>query len=163
MIFSEKYLETSLAFSLLMLNFSLRAISNLMGYSLVSAGQASVPAKVNFVASLMNILGCLLLIPQFGFNGAVYSLIIMNVISQILYARYLAKNQIPVAVLQYLKPVFFYLILVGGYVMLGIQSYLVNLVISGAFLAFCWLKIEEFRMAAQFLLRNFLSTKIHKI
>ncbi|MDX1373086.1 MAG: oligosaccharide flippase family protein, partial [Nitrososphaeraceae archaeon] len=84
-IFSEAYIGASFAFALLMLNFYLRAISNILGYSLVSAGFSTTSIKTNSVASVVSIGGSLLLIPIYGYIGAVYSLLAMNIVSQIIY------------------------------------------------------------------------------
>ncbi len=83
--FSREYLEVSLAFAFLMLNFYLRAISNILGYSLVAAGNSSAPVKANIAASTVNIVGSLIMIRMFGYIGAVYSLLLMNITSQIIY------------------------------------------------------------------------------
>lgn len=90
-VFSEKYSQAALAFALLMLNFHLRAVVNVMGYSLVSAGFSATPMKVNSVACLVNIVGNLIMIPVFGFMGAVYALLLQNTVSQLMFGYYLAK------------------------------------------------------------------------
>ena len=93
-LFSEKYAEVSLAFALLILNFLIRGFGDLMGYTLVSAGYPSVSPKVNTIASFISISLSFLLIPIYGYMGAVYSLIIMNVISSHLFYRFLRKFDI---------------------------------------------------------------------
>lgn len=90
-LFTKEYLKVSLAFELLMLNFYLRAISNILGYSLVAAGYSSAPVKANLVSSTVNIVGSLLLLKVFGYIGAVYSLLLMNLSSQIIYELFLRR------------------------------------------------------------------------
>ena len=54
LLFSDKYLDSSLAFSFMMVAFYLTAMSNIMGYSLVSAGLPSITLKVNIAAGAIN-------------------------------------------------------------------------------------------------------------
>jgi len=104
LIFSENYREASLAFALLMLSFLLYAQASIMGYSLVSAGYSGVPVKANIISSLLNLGLSVILIPKYGYIGAVYSVIAMNAVSQIVYLYFLRKNNIKADVINYLKP-----------------------------------------------------------
>ncbi len=145
LLFSEKYLGSSLAFALLMLNFYLRAISNIMGYSLVSAGYSSVPVKVNSVSSIISIGGSLILIPLFGFIGAVYSLLTMNIVSQIIFYSYLVKAGIDARVIKYLKPLFIILATAFIYFLIGYDSLIFKLTFIAVYVALGWLFIKEFK------------------
>ena len=69
LVASDQYLDASFALSLLMLNFSISAISRAMGYTVVAAGHSSVPVRINLVGSILNITGCFFLIPKFGYVG----------------------------------------------------------------------------------------------
>ncbi len=151
LIFSEKYLGVSLAFSLLMLNFSLRAISNLMGYSLVSAGYSEIPVKVNTVSSAVNITGALIMIPAFGYIGAVYSLLIMNVVSQIMHCVFLIRADIVPRIMQFIKPVFIAMLLIGIYFTVGNESVWVKLLIMTAYVGLSCLLIKDLRKVTLFL------------
>ena len=66
-IFSEKFINSSLVFSLLMFSFYLKGISNLMGYSLLSAGFSKVSFKVNSISCAANIFLSLILIKKLPF------------------------------------------------------------------------------------------------
>lgn len=103
LVFSAQYREASWTFVVLVFGFGLRALANLMGYTIVSAGYSAVPAKVNVVSNIICITGSALLIPRFGYVGAAYSLIAMNCVAQFLYFQVLARKSIPVSP-AYLKP-----------------------------------------------------------
>ena len=81
LLFSDKYLDSSLAFSLMMVAFYLTAMSNIMGYSLVSAGLPSITLKVNIAAGAINLIGAFLMVPLWGFMGAVYSILLTGLSS----------------------------------------------------------------------------------
>lgn len=144
LLFSESYLSASLALPLLMLNFCLRAISNTMGYSLVSAGYSSVPVKVNTFSSVTLIIGSLVAIPVLGIMGAIYSLLLMNTVSQSIYYFYLSKAGIKVKPLKYLKPLFLMIILAGAYYLLGIEIIIFKLIFLLSYVYLCRLIIDEF-------------------
>ena len=145
LLFSEEYLEISLAFVLLMLNFYLRAISNIMGYSLVAAGNSSAPVKANIVASILNIVGSLVLIQIFGYIGAVYSLLLMNITTQIIYVLFLRQAQLAPNLLAYLKPFFLLIVTISIYQLFGPVSILLKLLLVGLYIGACWIFIKEMR------------------
>jgi O-antigen/teichoic acid export membrane protein len=161
LIFSEEYLEVSLAFALLMLNFYLRAISNILGYSLVAAGYSSAPVKANIVASTVNIISSLVLIRIFGYIGAVYSLLLMNITSQIIYG--LLLNQVGLAphLLEYLKPVFLFVVAVSTYWFFGADSYLVGLLLIGLYIGACWMLIKEVRESSNSVWKYIFKLRVH--
>jgi O-antigen/teichoic acid export membrane protein len=145
MIFSEKYATVAFAFALLMLNFSMRAVSNIMGYSLVSAGYSNIPVKVNSVSSAINIIGALIMIPAYGYIGAVYAVLIMNIISQVMHGLYLMKAQISLRYMEYLKPLCILIPLVGIYLLVGIESYSIRLLMLVAYMCTSWVLIKDLR------------------
>jgi O-antigen/teichoic acid export membrane protein len=145
LMFSAKYAESSLAFSLLMVVFFLRVISNIMGYSLVSAGYSSTPVKVNSVSSIVSVGGSLLLIPVYGFLGAVYALLGMNIVSQVFYHFNLVRAKIYPATLRYLKPVYIAAILTAAYFVLPFDSAVVKSVYLLIYLLLGWFFIQEFK------------------
>ncbi len=145
LLFSEKYEESSLVFSLLMLNLTLGALATLLGYTNTSAGHPIVPMKVNIVCSVISIAGSLIMIPQFGYVGAVYALIIMNAVAQVLYVFYLRRINIIVNVLRYTKPIIFLIITVLLYLLLKDDSLLVRLLSISFFLIINWFFVEELK------------------
>ena len=144
LLFSESYLGASLALPLLMFNFYLRAISNIMGYSLVSAGYSSVPVKTNTVSSATLIAGSFVAIPLFGIMGAICSLLLMNIVSQTIYYYYFLKFGIKVGALRYLKPLFLMLILSGAYTLLGMEALFLKLAFLLAYICLCRVIVDEF-------------------
>jgi O-antigen/teichoic acid export membrane protein len=144
-MFSKAYLEVSLAFALLVLNFYLRAISNTLGYSLVAAGYSSAPVKTNIVSIIVNIVGSLVMIRMFGYVGAVYSLLLMNITSQILYVLKLRRVGLAPRLLAYLKPVLLLAVAMGMYWLFGTDSILQRLLLVGFYIVGSWLFIEEIK------------------
>jgi O-antigen/teichoic acid export membrane protein len=104
LLFSDKYLDSSLAFSFLMVAFYLTAMSNIMGYSLVSAGLPSTTLKVNIVAGAINLIGAFLMIPLWGFMGAVYSLLLTGFSSLFFHYLYLIKYKMKIDLISFIKP-----------------------------------------------------------
>jgi O-antigen/teichoic acid export membrane protein len=144
-LFTDEYLEVSLAFALLMLNFYLRAISNILGYSLVAAGYSSGPVKANLVASIVNIVGSLIMIKMFGYIGAVYSLLLMNITSQIIYEILLGRANLAPHLLAYLKPIFMLAAAIGIDWLFGGNSILLKMLLVCLYIAGSWLFIEEIK------------------
>ena len=103
-LFSHEYRDAALPLFLMVVNFHLQAMSNILGYSVVSAGYSSVPVKVNTLSSMMLVGGGVLLIPVFGVIGAIMALFAMNLTSQGLYVYFLIKAKINIRVLDYAKP-----------------------------------------------------------
>lgn len=144
-LFSKEYLEVSLAFALLMLNFCLRAISNILGYSLVAAGYSSAPIKANVVASVVNIISSLVLIQIFGYIGAVYSLLLMNITSQAIYELLLRRAGLAPYLLGYLKPIFLLAVALGIHWLFRVDGTLLKLLLVGFYIAGSWLFIKEIK------------------
>jgi len=145
LLFSAKYVESSYVFSLLMLNLTFRSLANILGYSNLSAGHPKVPMKVNIVCSAVSITGSFLMIPQFGYVGAAYSLIIMNSLAQVLYILYLKKIELDINIFSYTKPVLLLFATVTLYVLLNIDSISIRILYILFYLILSWLFIPEFK------------------
>ena len=104
LLFSDRYLNSSLAFSLLMLAFYLSSMSNIMGYSLVSAGLPSTTLKVNVAAGAINLIGAFLMVPLWGFMGAVYSVLLTGFTSLLFHYLYLTKYDMQIELISFIKP-----------------------------------------------------------
>ena len=152
-VFSKDYLEVSLTFALLMLNFYLRAISNVLGYSLVAAGYSSAPVKANIVASIVNIISSFVMIQKFGYIGAVYSLLLMNITSQIIYGLLLKRARLVPYLLEYLKPVFLFVVAISVYWFFGTNSIMLELLLIGLYIGSCWILIKEIRESSHSILK----------
>lgn len=158
LLFSQKYLAIALAFALLMLNFLLRIISDLMGYTIVSYGKSVVPAKVNTLSSILSIGGAFLLIPMYGFMGAVYSVIFMNFISLILFYRALVNEKIGPDFFQVVKPILIMGVIIGIYFLIGNEWLVVKILFVIINLIVSWYLVDVYKGIFNFIGRN-----IHKI
>lgn len=104
LLFSDKYLDSSWAFSLLMVTFYLSSMSNIMGYSLVSAGLPSTTLKVNIAAGAINLIGAFIMVPIWGYLGAVYSVLLTGLASLLFHYIYLNKYDMQTELLSLIKP-----------------------------------------------------------
>jgi len=145
LVFSEEYLTAALAFALLMLNLYLRTISNIMGYSLVSAGYSSAPVKINSVTSVTSILGGLIMVPEFGFIGAVYAILIMDFVSLVITQVFLFKYNIRTEVINFLKPFFIFVFLILVYYLVSFENIFIKIVLLIIYFTLCWICIKDFR------------------
>ena len=148
LLFSEQYVDASMALALFMLNFTLSAVARIMGYTVVADGHSSVPVRINLIASVANIVGCMLLIPPFGFIGAIYSLIIMSTISQLLNYYFLVKAEIGADLWGFFRPI---LVLIGIaliYASLRNEAYALRGVTILLYALVSWFLIPEVKQAA---------------
>ena len=129
-LFSDKYLDSSLAFSFLMVAFYLTAMSNIMGYSLVSAGLPSTTLKVNIAAGIINLIGVFLMVPLLGFIGAVYSLLLTGFASLLFHYLYLTKYDMKIELIRFIKPSLITFMVVLIYYLLTLD----NLIFKGILL-----------------------------
>lgn len=147
LLFSEKYITVTVAFSLLMFNFLLRTSGNIMGYSILSAGRPEIPMKVNIVTSIISLGGTLIFVPIVGYIGAVYALLIMNITSLFQYYYYLKKLDLEMELTNFLKPII--ILLVSGFIFYLLPEYdnelLLKIIFVMVFLAVNWFFIEDIR------------------
>ena len=146
----EKYLDASMALALLMLNFSVNAIARVMGYTVVAAGHSSVPVRINLISSIINIVGCLILIPRFGFEGAIYSMVTMSTISQLLNALFLIKASIKPDLLGFARPTLILVAIAVIYTVFGNTGFVFRGLAILVFIGSAWLLIPEVKQAANF-------------
>ena len=104
LLFSDKYLDSALAFSFLMVAFYLTSMSNIMGYSLVSEGLPTTTLKVNIAAGAMNLIGVFLMVPLWGFMGAVYSALLTGFSSLLFHYLFLTKYDMRIDLISFIKP-----------------------------------------------------------
>ena len=146
LLYSDTYLEAAFAFGLLMFNFFLRGISDLIGYIFVPAGRQSVPATVNFYASIISIGSSFVFIPLFGFIGAAYALIIMNLFSIIMFYFYASKYEIKPSLKGLLQPLLVMGIDLGIYFAMGIETILAKILYVILFMILSWVIIDEVKI-----------------
>ena len=104
LLFSDKYLDSALAFSFLMVAFYLSSMSHIMGYSLVSAGLPSITLKVNIASSAISLIAALFMVPLWGFMGAVYSMLLTGLSSLLFHYLYLTKYEMKIELISLVKP-----------------------------------------------------------
>ncbi|MBX2818366.1 MAG: oligosaccharide flippase family protein [Rhodothermaceae bacterium] len=150
LVASEQYLDASLALALLTLNFSINAIARVMGYTVVAAGHSSVPVRINLIGSIVNIIGCSLLIPRFGFEGAIYSLVGMSTISQLLNFYYLKRASISPDLWGFSKSLILLVVVAVSYSLIGIDTVLFRGVCVIVLISLLWIAVPEVRKAVIF-------------
>ena len=104
-LFSSKYIDSALPLALLMISLILRSLANILGYSIVSAGYSRIPMRINLISMLVGISANLLLVWEFGYLGAVFSAIILNLVSLLQYNYYIKKLELVHIQNFYLRPV----------------------------------------------------------
>lgn len=162
-LYSDKYAGISLAFALLILNFLIRGLGDLMGYTLLSAGYPAVSPRINTIASVISLSLSLLFIPLYGYMGAVYALLCMNIISTQLFYIYLRKYEINPSIFTILKPAFILLAIPLTFLFDGEFSFLFNACIFIACLIISWFINKEIREAVKKILNKFLKLKWQKV
>jgi hypothetical protein len=81
----------------------------------------------------------------FGYIGAVYSLLLMNITSQILYVMKLKQAGLAPQLLAYLKPIFLLAVALSIYWLFGVDSILLKLLLAGCYIAGSWVLIKEIK------------------
>ena len=147
---SDQYLDAAFALSLLTLNFSINAIARVMGYTVVAAGHSSVPVRINLVGSVLNVIGCLILIPRFGFVGAIYSLIGMSTIAQLLNFYYLKRASITPDLWGFSKSLLLLIAVAGAYYLIGNDSFLFRGFAIVIMISLLWLLIPEVKRVVSY-------------
>jgi O-antigen/teichoic acid export membrane protein len=144
LLFSSNYILSAVPFALLMLNLYIRIMSNIMGYTLVASGNASAPVKVNSVTTIINLAISLVLIPVIGFTGAVYSLLVMNTFSVIIYHVILVRSELKPHTYDYLRPlVLLFLLLIPFFFFQ--ESVPVRITIFISYFILSWFFISDFK------------------
>jgi O-antigen/teichoic acid export membrane protein len=135
-LFSERYLSSAPALSLLMVAMGIALAGNLVGTSLVALGQSDKPVKINLVGTVTTIVGNFVMIPLFGFMGAVYTVLFSRCATLPLNFFFMRKSDIGIKVSEYLKPF-------GTFVLCAMVFVLLNsdAIILRSFLIFMFLMI----------------------
>ncbi len=137
-IFTVDYLESASAFSLLMFSLAIGLIGNMFGTSLVAAGHPTPPVIVNCFVTIINVIGNLVMIPRFGFLGAVYATVISNCAAHPFLVFYLKSRGIAVSITAYVKPLLVFLVCCGGFVLLGSDFLLLKITVLGLYVVLSW-------------------------
>lgn len=103
LLFSNKYAESSTAFALLMIALHMTLISNIMGYTLTSAGFPGRSLGQDLTRTVLNTLGDLVLIPLLGFVGPALATNLATYSANPLVLWLLRRSGVGVAVGPYAK------------------------------------------------------------
>ncbi|GAB4294746.1 MAG: flippase [Ignavibacteriaceae bacterium] len=145
LLFSDQYREIAFAFAMLILNFYFRGVSDLIGYSFVPAGYSSVSVKVNTIATLVSIGGSIILIPIYGFMGAVYSLLAMNIISIIVFYLFALHYRINPKAFVFLTPLMIAGIILIVYFLIGEETLVIKISILMITFIILWFVLDDLR------------------
>jgi O-antigen/teichoic acid export membrane protein len=152
LLFSARYANVSMAFALLIFNFFLRGLSDLMGYPFIPAGYPSVPTWINALGSVISIGLSFLFVPIYGFMGAVYALLIMNLVSTSLFYLSLVKYGINPRAKSFLKPVIIFLIIPVSLLFSQHYALLLNSLLFLIALVSGWIISDDLRSGTKLLL-----------
>jgi O-antigen/teichoic acid export membrane protein len=137
LLFSERYLDSAPAFSLLMIAVGIGLIGNILGTSLVALGQSDKPVKINIVDSTTNVIGNLIMIPMFGFMGAVYATLLSRCVTNPFIVWFLIKYGVKVKIYNYLKPLLALGICIVPSLIFGFENIIIKLFLIILFLCIC--------------------------
>jgi O-antigen/teichoic acid export membrane protein len=104
LIFTKEYLDSATALGLLMLPLSVGLIQNLYSATLIASDHPQEPIKINAVGMTVNLGVNLLLIPLFGFYGAIYARIAAVLIAHPAYVFFLRLHHLKGHYLQHAIP-----------------------------------------------------------
>lgn len=107
LVFSERYASLGLALTLSMVTITFAIIANIFGYTLVSAEKPQTSPIVNSLTIGTFIIGNLILVPRFGFIGAIISGLIADLFDVLLYSGYMVYYRIAPSLLKIFQPLVF--------------------------------------------------------
>ena len=73
LVFGDKYNQSALGFGLTMIILMISSVNQILDIGYISAGRPGYVLIVNSTVALVGILGTLIMIPKYGFIGAVYA------------------------------------------------------------------------------------------
>lgn len=91
LLFTEKYISVANPAALFFVVLLLRSTQTLMGYFGVSAGEKFLPVKVSLVSSVVNVVLCLYMFKNYGYQGTIVALVLTQLIMNALYFSWLGK------------------------------------------------------------------------
>lgn len=144
-LFSEQYINSSLALFLFMLAFYFHSVNNITGYSLVAMSKNILSFKSNLSGVTLGLITSIILTPLLGFEGAVIGVISSRFIASGLGIFYLNSQSIRVSYYKTILPLVFcapFIILYEG---LGIEKYYFKIVLIFIFILLEIIIFKEFR------------------
>jgi O-antigen/teichoic acid export membrane protein len=120
LLFSKQYQFATTAFVLSMLSLNIKLVGNVLGTSLVAAGDSKGPAIANVVTASVSLLANCILIPLFGINGAALTGATGSLAANPVNVWFLRRRSVSARVAEYVKPLL--IVLVFGIPILYLQS-----------------------------------------
>lgn len=94
LVFSDNYKEISSSIFLLLTTYLFSLTSSIMGYTLVASGNPKLSFRINSIRSIISISISLPLITIYGYKGAIYSILLSNIIGFYLSIAFLKNVKI---------------------------------------------------------------------
>ncbi len=163
LLFSIKYLDSSLVFSFLMVSFFLNSMSNIMGYSLVSAGFPASTLRVGVISSILSLSGALIMVPIWGIMGAVYSIIIARFSSVLFHYLYLIKYNLKIAFTNLIKPSSITISALIIYYLFTPDVFIYKALLTIGYLVAVYFFMPEAKMVITQILKHLLKVKKNKL
>lgn len=104
LLFSEKYMESAPALTVLMLALGAGLAGNVLGTTLVCSGHPRLPVMINVVDAAVNVGANLVLVPMYGIMGAAYAALLARVATGPVNVWSLKRTGVRVDVSEILKP-----------------------------------------------------------
>ncbi len=161
LLFSSKYEKSALAFGLMLIPVNIRAITSIIGHTLVAAGYPSVPVKANAISGIVGMAFSFYAIPRFDFLGAVYSVILMSLISFTVHYFYASRIKVKPYLLKFVGPFIVALLLSSIFVIFENISIIIKIFAAVIYVIGCYVLIHEFKSFFS-LFVQFSSTLFHK-
>lgn len=132
-LFSDKYLPSAPALGGLMMILSITSISSIIAASYVAIGRPIYLIIATFTATV-NIVGCMVLIPNIGLMGSVYARLIGELLINPICFLCARREKIGIKMSMYLKPALIFVSCLILYYGLSIETLIIKLFILLAYL-----------------------------
>jgi len=136
LLFSITYANSAIPLAFLLIGFVVRSLSNILGYSIVSAGYSKITMKVSLISMSFGLLSTFILVWQFGYIGAALSVVMLNLVSLFQNSYYVFKLKLAVIKHSYLKPIYTVIGIVLFIAIFNINNVFINISIFILFIIF---------------------------
>ncbi|MBN1450857.1 MAG: flippase [Anaerolineales bacterium] len=135
LLFSAEYLASAPVFALLMVTISVAFVSNIMGTSIVAAGDTNKPAMINALHSTVTLIGNLVFIWPLGIFGAALANLVGTVVANPVNLFFIRRHGISAKIEAYLKPFLIFGVHVFLFEVFDLTSFLQKLALILTFIA----------------------------
>ena len=125
-----------------------------MGYAFVPAGYPSAPTKINTLGGIVSIGLSFLFVPIYGYIGAIYALIAMNIVTAAMSYIYLLKYSINPRIKLLFKPALLLLIAPVSLLYNGEYTLLFKGLLFLTSLILAWIISDDLKSAIKLLISN---------